>query len=182
MWHWMETESRFSTTSFWYQSPRDRRSEPLLDPSKMELLPIFGPPGVRGAIEGETLKAEKTGGIIQIQSGFNDLSRGHQLWWTESEEGGELTVEIPVQASGRRRVRLGCCFAKDYGIHRLSLNGKDLGVFDFYGEGVRWQVIDLGVHDLGPGPAILKVRSIGKNPQAVPGHMFGLDYILLEEA
>ena len=180
MWHWADTPSRFTTSAFWY-APAGRKAEKSLDPKELVLLKIDGPPSIKGAIEGEDLASTKTAGIIQRQSGFNELSKGAQLWWTESPIGGELTVPFKAEKPGRFRVKANFCHAKDYGIHTLWLNGKEIGKIDFYGTGVTWKLVDLGVHDLAKGENILKARVEGKNSSAAEGHMLGLDYLLLEK-
>ena len=85
------------------------------------------------------------------------------------------------EKEGRFRVKANFCHAKDYGIHTLWINDKEVGKIDFYGEGVKWILVDLGVHDLKKGENVLKARVEGKNSSAIPGHMFGLDYLLLEK-
>lgn len=180
MWHWADTPSRFTTTAFWY-APAGGRPEKTLDPKELVLLKIDGPPSVKGAIEGEDLAATKTGGIIQRQSGFNELSKGAQLWWTESPVAGELAVPFKSERAGRFRIKASFCHAKDYGIHTLWINDKEVGKIDFYGEGVKWVLVDLGVHELKKGENTLKARVEGRNASAIPGHMLGLDYLLLEK-
>lgn len=181
MWHWADTPSRFTTTAFWY-APAGGRPEKSLDPKELILLKIDGPPSIKGAIEAEDLAAAKTGGTIQRQSGFNELSRGAQLWWTEAPVGSELTVPFKSEKAGRFRVKASFCHARDYGIHTLWINDKEVGRIDFYGDGVKWVIVDLGVHDLKKGENVLKARVEGRNSSAIPGHMLGLDYLLLERA
>ncbi|MBC8066457.1 MAG: hypothetical protein H7Y17_16620, partial [Chlorobia bacterium] len=50
---------------------------------------------------------------------------------------------------------------------------------DFFGNGVTWKMQSLGALTLPAGNFIIEITSKGKNKDAVPGHMFGLDYILL---
>jgi hypothetical protein len=41
-------------------------------------------------------------------------------------------------------------------------------------------VVSLGERELSSGKHRLTVEILGKNPEAAPGYMFGLDFLLLE--
>ena len=136
---------------------------------------------MKGAIEGEKLEVvSKSGGKTEAQEGFFGLSNGAQLWWTGAKPGDKLVLKVPVAAAGRYRVLGNFCLARDYGIQQISVNGKALKSIDFYGEGVNWKKMDLGTFDLPAGSCEFTVDVKGKNPKAVDGYMFGLDYLLLE--
>ncbi len=65
---------------------------------------MTGPAPVKDAIEGESLKFEKTGGETENQTGFFELSSGKQLWWTDPKEGDKIVFHIPVKATGRYEI------------------------------------------------------------------------------
>jgi len=187
MWHWRDCPARYARTSYWYAKPGSRSHEEAMTPKKLEVVEEPGIQPVKGAIEGENLEYQVTGGDVTKQEGFFELSAGKQLWWTDPKEGDKLTVTVPVEKAGRYEIVGHFCHAHDYGIHTLRFldkDGKELGpakTIDFYGTGVAWKKISLGTFDLPQGTVKLEVVSKGHNPQAEPRQMFGLDYLLLNK-
>jgi hypothetical protein len=180
-WHWEDVPATYARVAYWYAKPGGTTPKPidrrLLAPPKLD-----PPKPVEGAIEGESLDVlEMTGGQREAQSGFWALSAGKQLWWRGVEVGNRLRIRVPIKESGTYEVIGNFCHAADYGIHRLRLNGKDLGTHDFFGPGVEWKRVSLGTLELAQGDAILEVEAVGANPNAKPGRMFGLDYLLLNK-
>ncbi|MCW5943337.1 MAG: DUF2961 domain-containing protein [Fimbriimonadaceae bacterium] len=180
MWHWADVKCTWAYTAFWYAKPggspissRDPRGVPF---------PELAPPGpVMGALEGEKFEVVRvTGGELSPQSGFWETSGGEQLWWRHMKVGDTLTVRVPVAKAGRYEVVGHFCGARDYGKHRLNLNGKAAGAFDFWRDGLAWELKSLGVHDLPAGKIELTVVCEGSREGAVAGSMFGLDYLLLK--
>lgn len=144
---------------------------------------------VPGALEGETLGvAEKTRGAATPQSmgGFpaDRWSGGQQLWWTDSQPGDKLELEVLVDKDGVYVVELVLTQAPDYGVVQLWLAGEKLGEpLDCYAP----QVVTTGVltfekRKLRAGKEKLVVEMLGANPKANPAHMFGLDYLRLRSA
>ena len=184
IWHWIECHATFAATTYWYASSAS--SLPLDLGPQLELLNAeeLLPPGpVEGAIEGEKMRViERTGGTTENQGGFFNLSNGEQLWWMDGKPGERLVLEFDVPEDGTYTVVANLCHAGDYGIHEILVNGKSAGQHDFYGAGVNWKKINLGVHALKKGSARIEVRVVGSNDRANPKrHMFGLDYVLLEK-
>jgi hypothetical protein len=69
----------------------------------------------------------------------------------------------------------------DYGIVKLTLDGRDLTTIDLFNNGVvSTGELDLGAHDLAAGEHRLGVEIVGANDRAVKSYMFGLDYLRLE--
>jgi hypothetical protein len=100
----------------------------------------------------------------------------------DGKPGEHLVLEFEVPADGTYTVFANLCHAVDYGIHEILVDGKSAGQHDFYGTGVNWKKISLGVHELKKGAARIEVRVVGSNPKSEPKrHMFGLDYVLLEK-
>jgi len=91
-------------------------------------------------------------------------------------------LAFPAPAAGQYRVFGRFVKAGDYGIVKLSVNDQAAAEpFDFYNDGVT--VSDemlIGVFNLLPEDNKLAVEIIGRNEKAIPGHMFGLDYLQLE--
>jgi hypothetical protein len=180
MWHWQDVEATFAYTSYWYAPPGQTRPA-RINRDLLTVLELAPPKPVEGALEGEKMEiVNVSGGRTQNQGGFFGLSNGLQLWWLDNQPGNRLTLKIPVAAAGRYEVIGNFCHAQDYGIHRLRLGGKDIPPIDFYGPGVEWRRISLGTFDLPAGHVLLEVEVVGKRPEALPAHMFGLDYLLLQ--
>ncbi|HEY0866726.1 MAG TPA: DUF2961 domain-containing protein [Fimbriimonas sp.] len=181
LWHWADVRVTVARTNYWYARPGSSRPLPL---NRALLLPpeIESGKPVEGAIEGEGIPASATGGTVTVQGGFWELSRGEQRWWQDPKAGDRLTLRVPVAEAGEYEISGHFCHARDYGIHRLSIEGQPLGQHDFYqANGVEWRKIDLGRARLEKGEAILTVECVGNNPAADPRRMFGLDYLLLRK-
>ncbi|MCB8932049.1 MAG: DUF2961 domain-containing protein [Chthonomonadaceae bacterium] len=178
-WHWADTTTAFLHTAYWYSAPGGSGpgsiNQALLAPPE-----IVAPKPVEGAIEGESLViASRSGGTTEAQEGFWETSGEKQLWWKDVAKGDTLVLRVPVPKAGRYTVVGHFCMATDYGIHTLTLNGKELGTFDFYSPTLKWEKKTLGEVELPAGEVSLEVRCAGEHAGAIPSRMFGLDYLLL---
>lgn len=176
-WHWAETKSHFATTAFWYAAPGGTPATPLRA-SDLTVPEIVAPKPEPGALQGEALPVERTGGTTEVQSGFEELADA-QLWWRDAAEGDRLTLTLPPTRPGRYRVEMRACFARDYGRHEITLNGRSLGARDFYAPKLAWRRLKLGTVEIGSDAARLELRALRPNPKADPRRMFGLDWIRL---
>lgn len=183
LWHWAETETTYAWTVYWYQQPGGNIPLPM-PAGKLTPRELTPPAPVKGAIEGEKLKiVEATGGKTQIQEGFWETSGGAQLWWIDAAQGDKLVLELPVPQAGRYKLIGNFCMARDYGKHKITINGIEQPIFDFYTNGLEWQRKSLGTITLPKGKVRIEITSMGSNPAANPKrNMFGLDYLLLEKA
>jgi len=178
-----ERGTQYACTVVWYQVPGG------VDP--------YGPVPVADRHDYYRIPARKAGGFAilgnppgnvrtQHMGGFRGgkWQNNDQLWWTDAKPGDKLQLIVPVREAGRYRVGVVLTKARDYGIVQLYLNGKKAGEpIDLYNpEVVNTPVIPLGVFDLPAGENVLTVEIVGKNPEAIPGYMFGLDYLLFEAA
>ena len=145
---------------------------------------------VEGAIEGETMKVlSVTGGVTKSQGMGNyknsRWSGNDHLWWSGAKVGDVLTLALPVEAKGNYAIKAVLTKARDYGIVEISLDGKPLpdGKIDLFNtpDVINSGELDWGTHELDKGEHKLEVKSLGSNPQAQSGHMFGLDYVKLEK-
>jgi hypothetical protein len=140
---------------------------------------------VSGALEGETLKTQATGGkaLAQDMSRFSSdrWSGNSQLWWTGAKPGDKLTLSLPEQ-TGPVDLEIVLTCAKDYGIVQLSLDEEPLGKpIDLYSASVVTSgVLSFPKRELKPGPHTLTVQIAGANPKAVKSYMFALDYVRLK--
>jgi D-arabinan exo alpha-(1,3)/(1,5)-arabinofuranosidase (non-reducing end) len=111
-------------------------------------------------------------------------AKGDQLWWTGAKPGDKLQIALPVESDGCYDVSVILTKAVDYGIVQLSIDGKKMGEpIDLFNQGViRTDAIPLGQTTLTKGEHVLGVEILGKNENAVPRYMFGLDEVLLKKA
>jgi hypothetical protein len=186
MWHWAEVNARYARTTYWYSRPGSKVERKPILPNDLKLVETTPPAPVKGAIEGEKQKVQTTGGKVEMQEGFWELSGGKQIWWMDAKEGDKLTVTFPVANAGRYQLVGNFCHARDYGIHAIRLldsNGREVlpaKTFDFYGTGVNWKKLPIGTANLAKGVYILEVVCKGRREAALPRQMFGLDYLILE--
>jgi len=179
----------YAATAYWYQAAGQSDSykpAPITDRiGYWTPIKVFR---IKGAIEGEKLKViSKTAGNPQVQGmdGYEgSWSEDAHLWWTDAKPGDTLELAVPVEKAGTYRLKTQLTKAVDYGIHQLYLDGKKLGEpIDLFNNGVvPTGQIDLGLHKLDKGQHVLKVEIVGANEKAVKAYMFGIDYIVLEEA
>ncbi|HET6325034.1 MAG TPA: hypothetical protein VFG04_10065, partial [Planctomycetaceae bacterium] len=106
------------------------------------------------------------------------------LWGRPSQAGEWVDLELPVAAAGRRHVIVYLTKARDYGIVQFHVNGKPLGptIDCFHRDGViATGPIDLGVVDLKPATATLRIEVVGTNPKSDGVRfMWGLDCVVLK--
>lgn len=145
---------------------------------------------VTGAIEGETMKVLETS---RGKAGRQDMAsfpkdrwsgRDH-LWWTGAKEGDRLVLEFEVPETGRYELQAVMTKARDYALVQLAIDDQPLGeAIDLFHtpDVITTGVISLGVRELDAGNHRLRVEIIGKHPEAAPGYMFGLDFLLLKPA
>lgn len=180
MWHWIDCHTTCNRVVYWYSTPGSSGNH---DIAYRPIGKFAMPEPVKGAIEGEKLKVlSHTGGTYESQGGFPGLSNGQQLWWKGVTPGMTMKVEIPNLKPGRYRLVANLCHARDYGKHRLRFDSQDLGEHEFFDPNLQWKKKTLGTIIVRNKTAVLEITCTGINPQAQPGGMFGLDYLLLEPA
>lgn len=142
------------------------------------------------SIEAESLleSSKVSGGRLQIQNmeNFGGQWSGNQhLWWVEAKPGDRL--ELPIEAKQAGKYELFGFFTRagDYGIIKVSLNGKSLGVLmDGYTEGVEpTGPVPYGLVNLKKGKNTLTIELIGKDYRAAgysDGYLVGIDGFLLK--
>jgi len=186
VWHWDQVNVSYAATTYWYGAPGAASNRTPAPEMARDCVPALPKPlKVEGAIEAEELKiVEKTGGITEIQQGRQfKWSAGKQLWWRDGKPGDRLVLSFPVAKAGKYAIDAALTKAIDYGVVRLSLDGKPLGdAIDLMNDGVITRRVRLGTAELAAGDHRLTVEIVGSNPKAVPRHMFGLDYLKLEPA
>jgi putative membrane-bound dehydrogenase-like protein len=154
-----------------------------------EQAPAIGADGfVIGAIEGERLSYEVSGGSVDMQP-MSPFKQGHwsgdgQLWWRDGAIDSTLKVTFELAQSGRQELYAGLTQASDYGQVRIRVDGDPTGVVvdGYVKEGVLHQVVSLGNFDLQAGTHVIEVTVVGNHPDAIPRQMFGLDYLYATSA
>ncbi|MBI1374705.1 MAG: c-type cytochrome [Phycisphaera sp.] len=142
---------------------------------------------VPGLIEGESLKVIKlTAGEARPQN-MTAFKRRHwsgdsQLWWTGAKAGDKLTLELPVDTAGKYELGATLTKARNYGIVRVQLDGRNLvEPIDLYTRpAVEPHPVALNTLDLTAGSHELTFEIVSANTDADPGHMFGLDCVTLK--
>jgi hypothetical protein len=167
----------YYSVAYWYQTEPHAPFPPL--PRTADRTSWAA--GVKGAIEGETMKIlARSGGLTEIQT-EGRWSGSQQLWWRDAKVGDKLELALPVAKAGRYRLSMHNTAANDYGIFRFQLDREPLGEpVDFYSAANVTKLITLGERELTEGGHSLAVEVVGTNPAAKPRYMFGLDYVKLE--
>ncbi|MCC7395440.1 MAG: DUF2961 domain-containing protein [Planctomycetes bacterium] len=189
-WHWVERlQVDYATVAFWYGAPGARGGLPPVPSYAERELAKLPPPKtlvVAGALEGETLRVLRCSGgahAVQDLAFFEgQFSQDQHLWWRDGKVGDELVLVVPVATAGRYRVRAAFVRAEDFGIVQLTLAAVPLGQpFDGYADHISASgELSFGEFELTAGDNELALRIVGKHTNARPGHMVGLDYLLLE--
>jgi len=182
VWHSQETKVTQATMAYWYGLPGATATAHAIAPESLTIPDIPEPPGVEGALEAEKMRVVSvTAGQASPQTGSWPWSRAFQLWWRHAKPGDTLVVGFQVEKAGSYEVRAAFTQAPDYGIDQLSINGEKAGdPLDFYYEKVIVaKERGLGRFDLKQGENLLEVSVVGQRPEALPGCMFGLDYLKL---
>jgi hypothetical protein len=148
--------------------------------------PVFDAKGnVSGAIEGEAMKVlEKSRGTAQGQDmrGFpkDRWSANNQLWWTGGKPQDTLSLEFEIAQDGMYETEIVLTKARDYAICQLMIDGVPLGEpIDCFNtpEVITTGLVKFASRQLAQGKHTLKIQIVGKNPEAVPGFMVGIDFV-----
>jgi hypothetical protein len=143
-------------------------------------LPVNRPEGT--AIEAEAttvLERRNCAWSAQPMEGFGGgyWSGGAQLF-CGAEEGGSITLALPVEKAARYRIDLYATQAPDFGVVQAQLDGKALGKpFDAYAPLVIASgQVTLGTVDLTEGQHRLRFDAVGRNA-ASSAYRFGIDCV-----
>ena len=187
IWHWSRSASlSLSAIAYYYAAPG--ASDDGLAPAAGEVpVPVVDALPVKrvpGAQEGETMAARTSGGKAAPENMVRYLgslwSGDRHLAWHGAKPGDRLALRFEAPAEGRYRVYGYFTKARDYGIHRLLVNGEVVGEpVDFWSPIVATaDDVDLGVHTLRKGANVLGVEVVGAGAKA-EGTAFGLDCLRL---
>jgi hypothetical protein len=184
MWHWHKATINYAPVTFWYVKPNGKSNilpdrEGINEKVALNRTDIISPYIQNNKIEGENLEfKEVSGGDFSYQN-LNDFgwSKNMQLFWTDTKPGDKLKLAFYTNDKRTFQVYANLTKAKDYGMFRVLINGKDTGkTLDLYHNSVITNLISLGRYELNQGENIIEIISVDKNPQAEKTN-FGLDYL-----
>jgi len=166
----------------------------LASPSQVPLRgpkPNFDSKGnVPNALEGESMKVlSKSRGNTQRQDmrAFpkDKWSGNDHLWWTGAQPKDKLELEFEVSAEGTYNIATVLSKARDYAIIQIAIDGQPLGEpIDCFNtpDVITTGLVNLPTKKLAQGAHTLEIQILGKNPEAAPGFMVGIDFLLLTPA
>jgi len=136
-------------------------------------------------LEGASLKVLKSmGGAAEPQTNMNQFkgkwSEDRQLLWRALAKGDALTLEVPVETSGKFELKAKFTMAPDYARIRLAMDTRSLlqgKTMDFYYNDTRpARLMSLGTITLDKGKHRLTITVQDKNPKS-QGYSVGIDEI-----
>ena len=114
-----------------------------------------------------------------------EWSDNRQLLWNNEKTGQALTLELPVDVTGKYEIKAKFTYAPDYAIAKLDIDGKPLNKdekIDFYSPEIRpTKLMSLGTFALNKGKRKLTITVFSKDPKS-SGYHFGLDEVQLVPA
>ncbi len=145
-----------------------------------------------GVMEGESLKVVRCDGGQHrpqgLRSGPGRFSGDKHLLWSHGKPGQSIVVEFDVAGTARYALTVRMTKSRDYGIFQLYLDDEKLGKpVDLFATQVKpADPITFDPRPFTEGTHTLRAEAIGsssdvKLPHEVGIHLFGLDYLALEE-
>jgi hypothetical protein len=194
LWHWIKTTINYAPISYWYMIPGGTSNiKPNPEAAKQTVAikktDLIKPKQVKdGIMEGEDLRIlEVSNGNYYLQS-IDDLkwSNNTQLWWIAGSVDATLTADFIVPEAGKYQIEMIFTKAIDYADFKVAFNGVyGNKVFSGYHDQTGREVIkdsgSLGTFILHKGINTVTIKTAGKNPEAVPQYMVGIDVFRLKK-
>ncbi len=170
----IERDDLMSSVAFWYQT-EPHKSWPALPPGPERLAdrPHQLVVGWR-----EVINAKHSDHPIQVQRLPGVAQEGKQLWFTPADDKGWVEVSFTLDKELAGGLRGNLIQSWDYGIYRVSLDGKELATVDLYAKDVTRKACDWGKQTLAAGTHTLRFECTGKSAQS-KGYFFGLDSVFV---
>jgi hypothetical protein len=110
-------------------------------------------------------------------------SLGHHLLFHNKQKNQQIVYQLP-STKGLYRIQARFTKASDYGILRISINGKQAREIDLYSEKIESTgIIDLGNHELSGNLDRFELEIVGHNQHAKrPYYQFGVDGVVLSKS
>ncbi len=170
----------FSSVAYWYQTEPHAPFAALPEPEGRmpKTIKSYAEPG---AVEFEDFVPDFGDGevIRQALGRYDDSWSGSAHTWFRPTEakGYTMTLEVPEEMAGPRRIKLWYTEAPDYGTVVFLLNGKEVAEWDGFNEqGVKRNLIEFDAAPLA-GANTFEVRITGKNERSA-GYYAGIDCIV----
>jgi hypothetical protein len=178
LWHWMPCTPTWSHIIYWYAKPGTPGPRQI---DHQSLMPMDL--GIREnmleLIEGEDLTFKVTTGTASSQRLAN-CSGARHLVWKDANPGDRIQINFDVPAAGQYQMMLNLCMSPSYGKYRFRVNDQESDkIVDSWSAELFWVRPTLGRFQLKKGKNILEVCLLEPNLHAIPGNLFGLDYIFL---
>lgn len=165
----IERDDLMSSVAFWYQT-EPHKPWPALPPGA-DRLPFREQTLLKG--HQAVAAAKHSDHPLEIQP-IGGVTDGKQLWFRpgESKAWVEATFQIEQEQTAELWGKL--VHAKDYGIYRVRLDGKDLATLDLYNPSITPTPHRLGVQKLAAGAHTLRFECVGKSEKST-GFLLGFD-------
>ena len=188
VWHWAETDVRYSATTFSYARPgssSNRGPDPAEASRPLPQLNILRVPGamecerlsLRGKSAGVTLEEQDVS-----QYGARLWSEDTHLWIRAQNKGDAVDFLLPTDSPFPKQILVRPSRSWDYGIVQFYVDGEKAGEpIDLCslkkGVAEPGEEISLGVHMTDSRSFVIRAELVGSNPAAEkPGTYFGIDY------
>jgi len=168
----IERDDLMSSVALWYQT-EPHKPWPALPPGA-ERLPFKEVRLVTGWKAVPTAKRSAHPLEVQPLGGVTD---GKQLWFRPSEEQAWVEIEFSMDKAQTAELVGKLVQARDYGIYRVKLDGKEIARNDLYHPEVTPQTLRWGTHTLSAGPHTLRFECVGRNAKST-GYLLGFDALV----
>lgn len=169
---YIERDDLMSSVAFWYQV-EPHQPWPAL-PAGPERLPFQEQMLVVGhrAVAG----AKHSAHPIQVQP-VGGVTDGKQLWLTPNDNQGWVELSFKAEKEAAAELWIKLLHSSDYGIYRVSVDGRAMGEFDLYSANIGPVTHKLGTQTLSAGEHTLRLQCVGKSDKS-KGYFLGFDTLL----
>ncbi|MBE7560252.1 DUF2961 domain-containing protein [bacterium] len=178
--------NNYSSVGYWYQTEPHQAFPPLPSaPERIGKVIAWETDPVAPVKEGEMMpvRAKSAEGVEIAPQSLGNVrwSMNTQQWLKFTAPGQWAELEFRMDKAGPRNVTLVITNAADYGIAKVSINGRVLesNVDCYRPEGIAARRVALGQVELLEGANTLRIEVVGKNP-ASSGYLLGVDCVRVE--
>jgi hypothetical protein len=169
---YIERDDLMSSVAFWYQIGPHKPYPPL--PPGPERLPFHERMLLKGYTAVATAKHSDDPIEVQPLGGVTD---GKQLWFHPHHDKGWLAVSFDSTTNQYVELTAKMVHSYDYGIYRVLLDGRPIGLLDLYDAEIVPTSEALGMQELTAGTHTLRFECVGKSPQSA-GYYLGFDALV----
>ena len=192
LWHWADCQVDYSVAAYWYAKPGATSNVGPLPSEAGAKVPQLPPRVIRqlpGAIECESMPIlDSSPGLAttkEEESPYEaaEWSNDAHLLVEASAPGQFVDLLLANDVAKPKKVVLHLTRCCDYGIVRLSLNGKPVKEYDcWHSSAAPSGPVDLGTVEPKDGKIVLRAEVIGTNPKSSRfKYYFGLDAVILSD-